>query len=116
MEVCDVCCNYMANTDSEIRKAEHLAGKQHKGWEAIREHLTMLRAMNDNRGPPRRKRDLKDMIAELTGGAKPDDKSSNKDRDRDRDRDRERDDRRDRDRDKYDRGHRDYRDRGRDDY
>jgi hypothetical protein len=33
----------MANTDSEIRKAEHLAGKQHKGWEAIREHLTMLK-------------------------------------------------------------------------
>ena len=34
MEVCDVCCNFMANTDSEVRKSEHLAGKQHKGWEA----------------------------------------------------------------------------------
>ena len=62
MEVCDVCCNFMANTDSEVRKSEHLAGKQHKGWEAIREHLNILKAMNDGKGPPRRKRDLDEMI------------------------------------------------------
>jgi RNA-binding protein Luc7-like 2 len=28
MEVCDTCCNFMANTDSDVRKNEHLAGKQ----------------------------------------------------------------------------------------
>ena len=64
MEVCDICCNFMANTDSEVRKSEHLAGKQHKGWEAIREHLTLLKAMNDGKGPPRRKRELDDLIGE----------------------------------------------------
>ena len=45
-----------------MRKSEHLAGKQHKGWEAIREHLNILKAMNDGKGPPRRKRDLDEMI------------------------------------------------------
>ena len=139
MEVCDICCNYMANTDSEVRKAEHLAGKQHKGWEAIREKLTEMQALNDGRGPPRRRRDLKELIAEHGGGGKGEgdsdkkeprssDKRRSRSREKDRDADRRRDDdrrrrdddRRDRDRyesSRYSSSHRDYRDRDRrDDY
>ena len=139
MEVCDICCNYMANTDSEVRKAEHLAGKQHMGWKAIREKLTEMQALNDGRGPPRRRRDLKDLIAEHGGGGKGEgdsdkkeprssDKRRSRSREKDRDADRRRDDdrrrrdddRRDRDRyesSRYSSSHRDYRDRDRrDDY
>eukprot|EP00288_Rhodomonas_lens_P014131 CAMPEP_0177704812 /NCGR_PEP_ID=MMETSP0484_2-20121128/8385_1 /TAXON_ID=354590 /ORGANISM="Rhodomonas lens, Strain RHODO" /LENGTH=237 /DNA_ID=CAMNT_0019216219 /DNA_START=70 /DNA_END=779 /DNA_ORIENTATION=+ len=50
MEVCDVCCNFMANTDSDVRRAEHLAGKQHQGWEQIRTKLKELKEMNDGAG------------------------------------------------------------------
>jgi len=116
MEVCEICCNFMANTDSEVRKAEHLAGKQHQGWFQIREKLKELRAMHDGKGPPppppkrkERERDNNDRDRRERSRERGKDRSRERDRHRDyRDRDR-RDDRRDRYRD-YDRD----RDRNRD--
>ena len=100
MDVCEICCNFMSNTDSDIRKTEHLAGKQHTGWQLIRDKLAELKAMNDGKGPP-----AKTMAASSNGaegardsgrdGRERDERRGDRDRDYER---RERDRRDDRDR------------------
>lgn len=100
MDVCEVCCNFMSNTDSDIRKSEHLAGKQHMGWQLIRDKLAELKAMNDGKGPP-----AKSMLPSSGGleasrdaardARERDDRRGERDRDRDRDYDRKDRDRRD---------------------
>jgi RNA-binding protein Luc7-like 2 len=131
--LCDVTGNFLSSTDNDERVQAHYAGKQYKGWKAIRDKFGELKAMNSGRGPPRPQRrgegerderrqrsrspDLgRDMEREgrrrsrSPRGERDRDRRDN-DRDRGRDRDRDRDRARDRDRDR-DRA-RD-RDRGRD--
>lgn len=104
MDVCEICCNFMSNTDSDIRKAEHLAGKQHMGWALIRDKLAELKAMNDGKGPNPKK------MGSSSSAAPVDAPDSSRDRDKDREKERERE----RGRDERDRGDRYRDDRGRD--
>mmetsp|Transcript_4261 Transcript_4261/g.7334 ORF Transcript_4261/g.7334 Transcript_4261/m.7334 type:complete len:326 (+) Transcript_4261:85-1062(+) len=92
VSVCQVSGVYLSSADSELRKLDHLKGKQYQGWKAIRDRLSELTAQNPP--PSRSARD---------NGTRRNDSSREGDRDRDyRSRDRDRDyrgrDRRDRDR------------------
>ncbi|EKX42349.1 hypothetical protein GUITHDRAFT_111624 [Guillardia theta CCMP2712] len=133
MEVCEICCNFMANTDSEVSNSSQggascwkaTSGKVKymqyacltckKGWAQIREKLKELRAMHDGKGPPppppKRKERERDNDRDRRDRSRERGKDRSRERDRHRDyRDRDRrDDRRDRYRD-YDRD----RDRNRD--
>eukprot|EP00293_Proteomonas_sulcata_P015905 CAMPEP_0184298264 /NCGR_PEP_ID=MMETSP1049-20130417/9101_1 /TAXON_ID=77928 /ORGANISM="Proteomonas sulcata, Strain CCMP704" /LENGTH=388 /DNA_ID=CAMNT_0026608339 /DNA_START=23 /DNA_END=1190 /DNA_ORIENTATION=+ len=86
MEVCEVCCNFMANTDSDVRKAEHLAGKQHGGWQKIRDKLIELKARNDGKGPlPAKSK----RPPSATGNGRERERSKDRDRSKERHRDRD---------------------------
>jgi len=110
-----------ASTDSEVRLAEHFAGRQHTGWVQVREMLAKLKAMNDGKGPPAppSKRGGSEVGEREREREPPRERSRERERRRSRSRERARDrsrDRyraRDRDNDRY-RDTRDYRDRDRD--
>eukprot|EP01047_Picozoa_sp_COSAG01_P063893 COSAG01_NODE_8360_length_2817_cov_3.679176_3_plen_154_part_00 len=126
LRVCDVCgVKIEVNPlNNEERLQAHYAGKQYRGWLAIREKLAELRAMNASRGPPRRRADPPNGEgADPTASGRGSGGSGDYDRDRrrgsrdydrrDRDRGRERERSRGRDRDR-DRGRERDRERERD--
>ena len=133
LRICDVCgVKIEVNpVNNEERLQAHYAGKQYRGWQAIRTKVAELQAMNNGLGPPQRRGpppNGEGANERGGGGGSRDERSPRGDydrrdrgssgrdrggrgRDRDRDRDRERDTERDRDRDRdWDRG----RDRDRD--
>jgi len=46
LSVCPVSGIYLSSADSEARRQDHYAGKQYKGWKAIREKLEELKKQN----------------------------------------------------------------------
>eukprot|EP00992_Anisonema_acinus_P007331 TRINITY_DN3074_c0_g1_i1.p1 TRINITY_DN3074_c0_g1~~TRINITY_DN3074_c0_g1_i1.p1 ORF type:complete len:214 (+),score=39.76 TRINITY_DN3074_c0_g1_i1:344-985(+) len=124
ISVCDICSAFTMSGDNEQRITDHLTGKQHVGYQTVRDKLKELRAarLKQGKDPPVVDNTTKhaDKTAHECRGTKRerDEDSSRYDRrDRDRDRGRSRDRNRDRDRD-HDRRDRDrdrdrYRDRKR---
>jgi hypothetical protein len=108
-----------ASTDSEVRLAEHFAGRQHMGWVQVREGLAKLKAMNDGKGPPappskRGGSEAGEREREpVRERSRSRERRRSRSRERARDRSRDRYRARDRDYDRY-RDTRDYRDRDRD--
>jgi len=131
--ICEVCGNIAQSTDNEQRKQNHLEGKQHKGFVAIRAAIPELRDMIEaaraadpdfdkdgsaRGGPDAIAAQPSDRERRREDAPRDDDRRRDRSRER-RDRSRSRDRKRDRsgERDRY-RSSRDYRgsDRTRDDY
>jgi len=103
MRVCEICGAFLVVGDTEKRTASHLDGKQHKGYEKIRQSIEEYHKKKEEERKNRGRRDS-DRSSERSS-----DRGSDRSRDRDRERDRgDRDKERDKDREKErDRGDRD---------
>eukprot|EP01031_Cornospumella_fuschlensis_P034922 gene34922-42291_t len=77
LRVCDVCGSFLSIFDSDKRLADHFVGKQHIGFQYMRDMLETIRKRRDER----RERDR-------AGAGR---RGNSRDRDRDRDRERDRD-------------------------
>lgn len=118
MKVCETCGAFLVIGDTDKRISSHLEGKQHQGFQLVRDTIEQLKAKLeasiDNRSSERTGRGGRDSYSPRGKDERVRDRDS---RDRERERDRERD--RHYYRDRYDdRDRRDYgrdRDRGRDD-
>lgn len=128
LRVCDVCGSFLSVLDSDKRLTDHFLGKQHIGFQYMRDSLEAIRKRRDERrtrrddsqsqsqqqGPPRRREDAAgnsssgrygpasaDNSRGGGGGRRADSRDRERERDRDRDnRGRRREDSRDRDRDR----------------
>jgi len=108
LRVCDICGSYLSVLDSDRRLADHFMGKQHVGFQAMREVLSAIAKRKeagvyekDEKEDRRRSRSRSN---ERRRRSRSRDRDRKRSRSRDRDRDRRRDDRkRSRSRDRNDR-------------
>jgi RNA-binding protein Luc7-like 2 len=112
LRVCDVCGSFLSIMDSDKRLADHFMGKQHIGFQLMRDQLEAIKIRRDER---RAKDDDQRAKANAASAIEREEKDKERakdreDRDKERDKDREggeeRDRERDRSRDRDDRGDR----------
>lgn len=94
LRVCDICGSYLSITDSDRRLADHFMGKQHVGFQAMREVLIAIpkrRAMSiDNDKDERDERNRDNRDTRDTRDRRDDRSRDNRDRERRRSRSRDR--------------------------